>query len=248
MNERTWYAEGFEKHYRAVLGMIRYFFTQLADEAIEIAARAVMLAAPMPNAISMFNITQREQGFTGFQAFAFSLTLEIVVFLLVEIALIMWDGFLVKPRAYKWPFIIMTSVVLAATVIVVSIVYNLEPHKVMAWLPVISLCSFVGIGLKRWHERNTEEGALPVQMAVVPEVQPVNDETIVRRKRVATHYLTNPTDSLQKVADALNITSKTTVNNDLKWLERQGVVHVDRASKPAVVQVNGQYERFVNGG
>lgn len=248
MNERTWYAEGFEKHYRAVLGMIRYFFTQLADEAIEIAARAVMLAAPMPNAISMFNITQREQGFTGFQALAFSLTLEIVVFLLVEIALLMWNGYLANPRAYKWPFAIMTSVVLVATVIVVSIVYSLEPHKVMAWLPVISLCSFVGIGLKRWHERNTETSALPVQLTVVPEVQPLADETIERRKRVATHYLTNPTDSLQKVADALNITSKTTVNNDLKWLERQGVVHVDRTNKPPVVQVNGQYETFVNGG
>jgi len=176
VNERTWYAEGFEKHYRAVLGMIRYFFTQLADEAIEIAARAVMLAAPMPNAISMFNITQREQGFTGFQALAFSLTLEIVVFLLVEIALLMWNGYLANPRAYKWPFAIMTSVVLVATVIVVSIVYSLEPHKVMAWLPVISLCSFVGIGLKRWHERNTEEVALPVQnvkRTVKPSVNPI---------------------------------------------------------------------------
>ncbi len=59
---------------------------------------------------------------------------------------------------------------------------------------------------------------------------------------------TDPTDSLQRVADALNITSKTTVNNDLKWLERQGVVHVDRTNKPAVVQVNGHYEQFVNGG
>lgn len=248
MNEqKTNYANGFEKHYSAVLGMVRYFFTQLADEAIEIAARAVMLAAPMPNAISMFNITQREQGFTGFQAFAFSLTLEIVVFLLVEIALIMWDGYLLKPRAYKWPFIIMTGVVLAATAIVVSMVYSLEPHKVMAWLPVISLCSFVAIGLKRWHERNQQKAVEAVQTVVVPEVAPVNDDTIERRKRVATHYLTNPMDSLQRVADALNITSKTTVNNDLKWLEREGVVHVDRTNKPAVVQVNGHYERFVNG-
>jgi hypothetical protein len=247
MSDKTQYAEWFEKHYSAGLGMVRYFFTQLADEAIEIAARAVMLAAPMPNAISMFNITQREQGFTGFQAFAFSLTLEIVVFLLVEIALIMWDGFLIKPRAYKWPFIIMTSVVLAATVIVVSIVYSLEPHKVMAWLPVISLCSFVGIGLKRWHERNKKDALVAVQSAVVPEVQPLNDETIERRKRVATHYLTNPTDSLQRVADALNITSKTTVNNDLKWLEKQAIVHVERTGKTTNVQVNGQYEHFVNG-
>ena len=148
------YQSEFERHYSAVLGMVRYFFTQLADEAIEIAARAVMLAAPMPNAISMFNITQREQGFTPFQAFAFSLTLEIVVFLLVEIALIMWNGYLVKPKVYRWPFVLMVGVVLIATFIVVSMVYALEPHKVMAWLPVISLCSFAAIGLKRWHERS----------------------------------------------------------------------------------------------
>lgn len=157
-NATTAYQKGFERHYSALLGMLRYFFTQLADESIEIAARAVMLAAPMPNAISMYTITQREQGFTPFQAFAFSLTLEIVVFLLVEIALLMWNGYLVKPRAYRWPFLLMVGVVLVATFIVVSMVYTLEPHKVMAWLPVISLCSFVAIGLKRWHER-TESGA-----------------------------------------------------------------------------------------
>ncbi|MCB0106704.1 MAG: hypothetical protein KDE53_12365 [Caldilineaceae bacterium] len=150
----TPYQTWFERHYTATLSIIRYFFTQLADEAIEIAARAVMLFAPLPNAISMFKIVQREQEFTTFQAFAFSLTLEIVVFLLVEIALVMWNGYLVQPRVYRWPFSLMTGVVLLATSIVVMMVATLEPHRVMAWLPVLSLCSFVAIGLKRWHERS----------------------------------------------------------------------------------------------
>lgn len=243
--ERTNYQSSFERHYTALLGMLRYFFTQLADEAIEIAARAVMLFAPMPNAISMFNIVQREQGFTVLQALAFSFTLEIVVFLLVEIALVMWNGYLDRPRAYRWPFMLMAGVVLLATFIVVFMVYALEPHKVMAWLPVVSLCSFVAIGLKRWHERNQ---ANAVQNAVVPVVQPANDETTERRKQVATHYLNSPTDSYQTVADTLGITSKATVYNDVKWLERQGVLHVERNGKTTNVRVNGQYETFVNGG
>jgi hypothetical protein len=175
MNEQRTKYQSIRHHWAEILATVRYAVTQLADEAIEIAARAVMLAAPMPNAISMYNITQREQGFEPFQAFAFSLTLEIVVFLLVEIALVMWDGYLAKPDAYKWPFTLMVSVVVIATVIVIAIVYNLEPHKIMALLPVISLCAFAAIGLKRWHERNQAitEPAQPVTHATKPKSKPV---------------------------------------------------------------------------
>ena len=175
MNEQRTTYQSIRHHWAEILATARYAVTQLADEAIEIAARAVMLAAPMPNAISMYNITQREQGFEPFQAFAFSLTLEIVVFLLVEIALVMWDGYLAKPEVYKWPFTLMASVVVIATVIVIAIVYNLEPHKIMALLPVISLCAFAAIGLKRWHERNQVSGepAQPMTHAPKPKAKPV---------------------------------------------------------------------------
>lgn len=175
MNEQRTTYQSIRHHWAEILATARYAVTQLADEAIEIAARAVMLAAPMPNAISMYNITQREQGFDPFQAFAFSLTLEIVVFLLVEIALVMWDGYLAKPEVYKWPFTLMASVVVIATVIVIAIVYNLEPHKIMALLPVISLCAFAAIGLKRWHERNQVSGepAQPMTHAPKPKAKPV---------------------------------------------------------------------------
>jgi hypothetical protein len=118
----------------------------------------------------------------------------------------------------------------------------------MAFLPIVSLCSFVGIGLKRWDERNVATAPEIVPIPVVPEVEPVNDEVIERRKRVATHYLNNPTDSLQRVADALGITSKTTVNNDLKWLDKQEIVHIEQEGKQRIVRVNGRYEQFVNVG
>ncbi len=248
MSEKTFYAVGYEKHYGAVLGMLRYSVAQLADEAVEIAARGVALAAPLPNAISMYNISQKELDWSWQAALAFAVTLEIVVFLLVEVALLLWDGYLTNPQRYWLPFNVIIGVVLIAVAVVMGLVFTLETHKIMATLPIVSLCSFVGIGLKRWHERTSRN---TVQDIGVPEVQepaqPANDETIDRRQRVATYYKDNATASYQAAADALNISSKTTVYNDLKWLEKRGVLHVQRDGKTTNVAVNGQYDSFVNG-
>lgn len=165
------YAEWFEKHYSAVLGMLRYFFTQLADEAVEIAGRSVALAAPLPNAISMYNISQKELGYNWVAAFAFAAMIELIVFFLVEVALYMWSGYLKDQRRYKVPFQASIVVVLVAVVVVMAFVGILEPHKIMAALPIISLCSFVGIGLKRWHERNQSVNVQGVKNAVKSPVK-----------------------------------------------------------------------------
>ncbi len=199
--EQTNYQTSFERHYTALLGMLTYFFTQLAEQLIEIAARAVMIFAPMPNAISMFNIVQREQDFTVLQALAFSFTLEIVVFLLVEIALVMWNGYLTNPRAYRWPFVLMTGVVLVATFIVVFMVYALEPHKVMAWLPVVSLCSFVAIGLKRWHERN--QAASDDAETATGNLEQLRTELEAERKRAEKMRIS--TEALRNGAEEMRI-------------------------------------------
>ena len=101
------------------------------------------------------------------------------------------------------------------------------------------------------YERNNDTVPKAVQTTAVPlERQPIkqaNDETIDRRKQVATYYKDNAMASYQVAADALNISSKTTVYNDLKWLEKQGVLHVQRDGKTTNVAVNGQYDSFVNG-
>ena len=250
-NENTNYQVAIETHYNAIRGIFRHFITQFADESVEIAARAVALAAPLPNAINMYNVAMRDLGYSSFASFAFALTLEIVVFLLVEVALKLWDGYLVKPQRFQYPFYVSIGIVLVATMVVMGIVYVLEPHKIMAFLPIVSLCSFVGIGLKRWDERNAQTQNETVQNAHVPEVQqpeqPQNDDALNRRKMVATYYKDNPNATYQTAADALNVTSKATVFNDVKWLEKRGVVHVERDGKSTNVRVNGQYETFING-
>lgn len=247
--ERTNYQSSFERHYTALLGMFRYFITQFADESVEIAARAVALAAPLPNAINMYNVAVAELGWNPFASFAFSLTLEIVVFLLVEVALRQWDGYLSNPRRYRNTLLIAIGVVAVAVVVVMVIVYTLEVYKIMALLPVVSLCSFVGIGLKRWDERNQQIVQDATVSTIVPEVQTqiaANDDTIERRKALAMHIETNGFRSLQTTADELGYTNKTVVRTDLLWLEKHGIVDVDRSRKSMNVQVNGGYQSFMN--
>lgn len=233
---RTRYQELVELHVGAVLGLVRYIIAKIADESIEIAARAVALFAPLPNAINMYQVAIGELGWGIPSAMAFAITLEIVVFLLVEIALKMWDGYLANKKRYQGPLIVSLIVVVVAVVVVMRIVFVLETYKIMALLPVVSLCSFVGIGLKRWNEY----GQTKSQAVVVPEVQ-TNDSTIERRNRLADYIHEHGYQSMDVAANNLGY-SKTIIRNDLLWLEKQQIVDIDRTNKQWAVQTNGQYE------
>lgn len=229
--ERTIY-ESTRHHWNEVLATLRHIITQFADEAVEVAARAVMLMAPMPNAISVFNITQVQQGFSQFQAFAFSMTIEIVIFFLIEIALLMLTRWLERKPVYRWAFIGMCVVVLAATGIVIRMVYVLEPHKVMAWLPVISLCSFVAIGLKRWDARNQVSGVKSVKTTVKSDVkslqEPVKSELTPRQVellKLLSDLDGKPAESVNKseLARQLKV-SRPTLNKEFDILQSSGKV------------------------
>lgn len=207
-----------ERHYDQSLGLITHFVTKLADEAVEMTARGVALAAPLPNAISMYNISQKDLGWSWVAALAFAISLEVVVFLLVEIALMMWDGYLANHTRYKAPFIGMIVVVVIAVLVVMGFVFWLEPHKIMAALPIISLCSFIGIGLKRWHERNTETDQMQAELAernrrieqLTSEHKLAVDRLIADGNRVVTDH-TEQVATLQKaLADYENLSVQLT--------------------------------------
>lgn len=233
--ERTVY-ESTRHHWDEVLATLRHIVTQFADESVEVAARAVMLMAPMPNAISVFNITQVQQGFSRFQAFAFSMTIEIVIFFLIEIALLMLTRWLEHKPVYRWAFIGMCVVVLSATGIVIRMVYVLEPHKVMSWLPVISLCSFVAIGLKRWDARNQVSSVKSVKMTVKGKAkqgvkslqEPVKSELTLRQVELL-KLLSNldgkPAEAVNKseLARQLKV-SRPTLNKEFDILQSSGKV------------------------
>lgn len=238
VNEKTVY-ENIEYHYDKSLGLITHFVTKLADEAVEMTARGVALAAPLPNAISMYNITQHDLGWSWVASFAFSLALEVVVFLLVEIALMQWDGYLAHPHRYKAPFIGMIATVCVSVSVVMGFVFWLEPHKIMALLPIISLCSFVGIGLKRWHEQNLSRDVKPaksvkpaVKLTVnegVKSVQTDANQSFTQRQSELLKLLSNldgkPAESVNKseLARQLKV-SRPTLNKEFDILQVAGAV------------------------
>lgn len=159
-NELPTWVKWVKRQWGAFLHLITFIVTSLAEHGVEIAARAIGIAAPLPNAISVYKISMDELDFNRVQALAFSFVIEVVVFALVEIALYLFDGYLRDKAKYRFPLAAAAASVIVAVCIVIGLVYNLEVagggHVVMAWMPVISLCAFVSIGLKRWNERQKE--------------------------------------------------------------------------------------------
>lgn len=149
-----------ERQWGSLLRVIHFIVTSTADSAVDIAARSMAIAAPLPNAISVYNISQKELGFGAVAAFAFALVIELIGFALVEYSLFLFDGWLQSPKKWLFPFAASVTVVVVGVSIVIRFVYTIElagnGHTIMAWLPVISLCAFVSIGLKRWHDRQPE--------------------------------------------------------------------------------------------
>ena len=239
--KRTVY-ESTRHHWDEILGTLRHIVTQFADEVVEVAARAVMLLAPLPNAISVYNITQTTMGFSGFQAFAFSMTIELVIFFLIEIALLMLTRWLQGKLVYQWAFYGMSVVVLGGTGIIINLVYSLEVHKVMAWLPVISLCGFIAVGLKRWDARNMASGVKGVKPTVKSVKSTVKSLHPVLQQPVKSDFTPRQIDLLNllseldgKPAEAVNKSelarqlkvSRPTLNKEFEILQSSGNVSLN---------------------
>jgi len=231
-----------KRQWGALLHLTAYLITSTADHGIEIAARAIGIFAPLPNSISVYNISQPQLGFNGVQAFAFALVIEMIVFALVEIALYLFDGLLRDATKYRVPFALSVASVVVGVSIVIGIVYNLEAkgdgNTIMAWLPVISLCAFLSIGLKRWHERQKEAVATrKAKPAKSPEISGNSGASIDQmneakrekvRKRLAeiTAIISeNGPMTVSEIAALLSVTvSDKTLSNDLNALAGEGKI------------------------
>lgn len=182
------YVQCIERHYGALMYILWFIATETADKGADIAARALALLAPLPNAVSVYNISQASLGYTRLQAFAFAMAMELALFAIIEVALHMWDGYLSNPKRYTIPLAGSIVASVGVLCIVMAIVYSLEVktggHWILALLPLISMFAFVALGLKRWHERTptmhkaSAQKAQPrtVQNNAQPSAQPAQDD------------------------------------------------------------------------
>jgi hypothetical protein len=175
-NEHPIYVQFVKRHYGALIHMLWFVATETSDKGADIAARALALLAPLPNAVSVFNVSQYSLGYSRFQAFAFAFAMELALFAIIEVALHMWDGFLHNRKRYAIPLGMAIAASFGVLAIVVTVVYNLEVrtggHWVLALLPFISLFAFVALGLKRWHERGTDPAQSRTTRRTVRTMQP----------------------------------------------------------------------------
>lgn len=170
------YIEWVKHQYGSLIHLLWYIVTETSDRGADIAARALALLAPIPNAVSVYNVSQHSLGFTEHQALAFALTIELVLFAIIEVTLHMWNGWLSKPVSYGIPLAASIVATISVLAIVITVVYQLEVksggHWVLALLPMISLFAFVALGLKRWHERGDQKHSAVAQKRTARTVQP----------------------------------------------------------------------------
>lgn len=171
MMEYPSYVEGIKRHVGALIYLLHWLVTFSADNMVDIAARALAFTAPMPNALSVYGISQSHLGFGWLAAFAFAMTLELVIFATLEITMHMWDGYLKDSERYDIPLRVAVAVDVVVLVVVIGLVYALEGSVMMALLPIISAASFVSLALKRWHDRGIEQGVKPKRKAVKKPVK-----------------------------------------------------------------------------
>lgn len=212
------YIDWIKRQYGSIIHLLWYIVTETSDRGADIAARALALIAPIPNAVSVYNVSQHSLNFTEHQALAFALTIELVLFAIIEVALHMWNGWLSNPKRYSIPLAASILVALLVLAIVVTTVYQLEVksggHWVLALLPLISLCAFVALGLKRWHERGIQTHSVnaqkrtnrTVQTKPAQIVQPVQgDAQVVVNKAQRARQLKSEGLNNVQIADALGV-------------------------------------------
>lgn len=219
------------------IGLISFTVGTVADEGADIVIRALPLATPMPNAISVFWVSQTTLRFSWWQALAFAATIEFALFGLFEVTLIMFDGYQARPTRYKWPFLIAVSVSLLVLVMIVIIVYQIEnAHTVLASLPLLSAAGATALALKRWHMRNSAaekpQSIAAFPQTIVEQLQESVDDPIAKmhaarqakiaqRRDKILHIAGTEELSIEQLVERLKVSDRI-IKSDLKVLQEAG--------------------------
>lgn len=150
-----------KKIYGWLLELIGYIIGATSDQAADIAARAMPLVVPIPNAISVYLVSQSHLGFNQWQALAFAVSIEIAMFAVIEVALYIFDGYMEDEDKYRVPFKMAVGACVVVLLIVIVFVVVIEMsvsngHPVLAMLSLLSAAAAVMLALKRWRKRDLE--------------------------------------------------------------------------------------------
>ena len=165
--------------YASVLEVIDFVVSRTSDSLAEILTKALPLVAPVPNAVSIYYVSQTTLRYNEYQAAAVAASIECMFFALTEVVLKSWEAWNADKR-YRLPLIVSVVAFAVYFLLVMSLVYTLEVaggHSLapMAF-PVVSVVSAVALGVTRWHRRSASVSAEPLTPVTTPV--PVSPEPV----------------------------------------------------------------------
>lgn len=161
--------------YASTLEVLDFIVSRTSDSLAEILTKALPLVAPIPNAVSIYYVSQTALSYNAIQALAVAASIECMFFALTEVVLKSWELWHADNQ-YKFPLIVSVSAFATYFCLVMALVYMLEVtagHSIapMAF-PVVSVVAAVALGVTRWHKRNSthKERRLTTATAKAPSV------------------------------------------------------------------------------
>lgn len=168
--------QAFTNLYDSLLFVIDFVVSRTSDSLAGILIKALPLLAPVPNAVSVWRISQHAPlNYDTLQAGALAASVEGMFFALTEVVLNMFDGYLLDEDRYKWPLGIAVTILVAFFMLVEVIVYHIETNPIACAFPVISLIAAVALGCARWHKRGATSQPARKQVRKQPEAQPASN-------------------------------------------------------------------------
>lgn len=145
--------------YNNILEVIDFVVGRTSESLAEILTKALPLVAPVPNAVSIFYVSQTALQYNVVQALAVAASVECMFFALTEVVLKSWDLWR-NNRKTVVPLAISVSAFIVYFILVMTLVYMLEVtsgHSLapMAF-PVVSVVAAVALGVTRWHKRTEQ--------------------------------------------------------------------------------------------
>lgn len=260
MNEQleiyTW-AKAVKRFWFTVLHLVAYFFTAIADHAMEIAERAIALTAPAPNAISIYRIAQSELGYHWVAAGIMAAVIELIGFYLIHRSLTLLEPLLLEVnRQTLTKFLLSAVAVFVGVGIVIGFVYHMEKigegHTVMAWWPVLTLCVFLAQGLNEWEKTSKRKrltvprsGSQPSRTAVSTGADTVDAVDAVGNNGLTTEQLQwlrdNPQSKAKAMADHFGV-SKSTIIRKLQLGLDEGIVIAEQQGQSYLYSLSPGFE------
>jgi len=226
----TWIAnnintQAFTNLYDSLLFVIDFIVSRTSDSLAGILIKALPLLAPVPNAVSVWRISQHAPlNYDTLQAGALAASVEGLFFALTAVALDMFDGYLLDRERYKWPLGIAVSLLIGFFGLVEVIVLFIETNPVAMAFPFISLIAAIGLGCSRWHQRNQKSPQFvkalktaKVKQGAEPQPQTLNSITPILSENTADKSTDN-LSSVERMNAARQLKIDTRRNEILNFL------------------------------